>query len=181
MFELGQIAITRVKLRQAALPLLEELRRRTGSTVQLSTPDGIDVIFLERLQGSRGLGLLMPFGRRTPSHAASGGKAVAAFNPVLAEARRRAGFPKLTPLTTGSSQEFDRHLTATRSRGYASTFDEVAIGLSSVAAPIFDFNGDVHAALSLIDTTDEVRANLGRMALLTIEAARRLSRLSLAD
>jgi DNA-binding IclR family transcriptional regulator len=181
MFELGQIAITRVKLRQAALPLLEELRRRTGSTVQLSTPDGIDVIFLERLQGSRGLGLLMPFGRRTPSHAASGGKAVAAFNPVLAEARHRAGFPKLTPLTTGSSQEFDRHLTATRSRGYASTFDEVAIGLSSVAAPIFDFNGDVHAALSLIDTTDEVRANLGRMALLTIEAARRLSRLSLPD
>lgn len=181
MFELGQIALTRVKLRQAALPLLEEVRRRTGSTVQLSTPDGIDVIFIERLQGSRGLGLLMPFGRRTPSHAASGGKVVAAFNPAFAEARRRAGFPKLTALTTSSAAEFDLHLSSTRKHGYASTFDEVAIGLSSVAAPIFDTNGDVHAALSLIDTTEQVRANLGRLALLTIEAARRLSRQAIPD
>jgi DNA-binding IclR family transcriptional regulator len=181
LFELGQIAITRSKLRRAALPLLEELRQRTGSTAQLSTPHGADVIFLERLQSSRGLELLMPFGRRAPSHATSGGKAVAAFDPSLAEARRHAGFPKLTPLTTGTAREFDRQLSAVRRQGYATNFDEVALGLSSVGAPIFDFLGRPYAALSLIDISDRVRAGSEKMALLAIEAARRLSRQGIAD
>jgi DNA-binding IclR family transcriptional regulator len=176
LFELGQIALIRVRLRQAALPLLEELRQRTGTTTQLSIPDGADVIFLERLQSSRGLELLMPFGRRTPSHATSAGKALAAFSPSLAEARRLAGFPKLTPLTTGTAQDFEKQLAMTKRVGYATNFDEVAIGLSSVAAPIFDLAGRPYAAVSLIDVTDRVLAGRERMASLALDAARRLSR-----
>src|SRR5919108_4956401 len=88
LYELGQIAINRVKLRQAAFPLLEELRQRTGDTIHLSVPDGAEMVYLERLQTLRGMQLVTPFGRRLPSHATSGGKVLAAFAPDLAQARR---------------------------------------------------------------------------------------------
>lgn len=181
LFELGQIAITQVRLRQAALPLLEQLRQRTGTTAQLSIPDGPDVIFLERLQSSRGLDLLMPFGRRAPSHATSAGKVLAAFDPLLADARRRVGFPLLTAFTTASAQEYDRQLATIKNLGYAANFDEVAIGLSSVGAPIFDLTGQPCAAVSLIDLTERVRAGRERMASLAVEAARRLSHQGVAE
>jgi DNA-binding IclR family transcriptional regulator len=176
LFELGQIAINRVRLRQAAFPLLEELRERTGDTIHLSIPDGAEVVYLERLQTLRGMQLVTPFGRRLPSHATSGGKVLAAYDPVLADARREKGFPALTDYTISNRRQYDRALDETRRLGYAASFDETTIGLGSVAAPIFDSSGHIRAALSIVDTTDRMRANAEKMARLAIHASGLLSR-----
>jgi len=175
LFELGQLAINRVKLRRAAFPLLEELRERTGDTIHLSVPDGAEVVYLERLHTLRGLQLVTPFGRRLPSHATSGGKVLAAFDPVLADARRERGFPALTDYTINNRRQYDRALEETRRQGYATSFDEITVDLGSVAAPIFDVGSQVCAALSIVDTTDQMRENAEKMARLAIRASHVLS------
>ena len=49
LYELGQLAHARNGLRHAALPVMREVCRSTGFTVNLSVPDGPDVVFVERL------------------------------------------------------------------------------------------------------------------------------------
>lgn len=174
-FEIGQMAVTRHKLRQITLPFLDDIRRRTGTTVQLSMPDGVDVLVIERLFSAPRLEFVFPPGRRTPCHATSSGKALAAHNDLFAEARRRAGFPQLTARTTCNVVEFDRGLALARQRGYALMFDEVLPGIASVGAPIFDSTGRAIAALSLIDASPNVHRNVERFGTIALEAVRKMS------
>src|SRR4051794_8311435 len=57
LFELGQLAQHRMRLRQTALPLLEELRQVSGCTVHLAISSGPDVLYVERLTTLRGIQL----------------------------------------------------------------------------------------------------------------------------
>ena len=67
LFELGQLAGHRMRLRRQAMPLLEELRQASGCTVHLAVASGPDVLYLERLETLRGVQLFGTVGRRLPS------------------------------------------------------------------------------------------------------------------
>lgn len=86
------------------------------------------------------------------------------------------GFPALTGYTISDRWQYDRALEETRRQGYATSFDEITVGLGSVAAPIFDAGGQVRAALSIVDMTDQMRASSEKMARLAIRASHLLSR-----
>lgn len=176
LYELGQLAVSRMDLHAAALPLLEELRERTGRAVHLAIPDQGEVIYLERLQTVRVSRLFTGVGRRLPAHCTSSGKAIAAFNPLVARARTAAGFTGLTSSSIRSAAHFERELVGVRRAGYAVNHDEAKFGLSSVAAPVRDRTGVARAAISLVGPTSEVCAVLERDARLAGAAARRLSR-----
>jgi DNA-binding IclR family transcriptional regulator len=149
LYELGQLAQDREPLRHAALPLLEELRMATGLTVHLAIPVGADVVFIERLQTLRGMPLLGERQRRMPSHSTSAGKVLAAFDPDVALAREKAGFPRLTPVTIANVAEWRRALDAVRRTGIAVSDSENRPGLASVAAPVRDVGGRAIAAVSV--------------------------------
>ena len=83
LFELGQLAQQRLRLREVALPLLEELRQVTGHTVHLGVLDGADVVYAERLETAECRRIMATVPRRFPSHCTSSGKVIAAFNPAL--------------------------------------------------------------------------------------------------
>lgn len=180
MYELGMLAVDRMSLRRAAMPMLEELRERTRGTVQLAVPDGPDAVYLIRSPGARGLQQFMPVGMRLPAHTTSCGLVMAAFDPVLAQARREAGFPTLTKRTLNCSAAFDKELRTVAQRGYALSIDTVVIGMSSVGAAIFDRNGMVRAALSMADVTPQIKPNVDKIARLVTQAAQVISRRVLA-
>lgn len=176
LFELGQLAGDRMRLRRTAAPLLEELRRLTGCTVHLSVVDGSNVVYLERLQAPRGMPGMSVISRRMPSHCTSSGKVITAFDPEAAQARKAAGFTALTSATIRTEADFDRSRAEIRRRGVATNVDETLTGFSSVAAPVLDSSGRALAAISLVGATDQFAGNLGRTAQLVSVAARRLSR-----
>ena len=173
LFELGQMASERFPLRQAGLPVLEELHRASGLSVHLTVPDGADVVFVERLHYVPGMGLMKGGGRRMPSHATSAGKAIAAFDPAFAQARRAAGFPQLTPRTIPSTADFDRALTEVRRAGVAISVSESQCQLTSVAAPVRDFCGRAYAAISIVGPGEEF--DVGQAARMVITATATLS------
>lgn len=177
IFELGQISVSRSRLRQAALPIMEDLRQRTGQTVHLGVADGPDVVHLERLQSREGLDLLGAHARRFPTHCSATGKVLAAFDPAVAEARRRASFPPITPNSVKSEAEWDATLAKVRRAGVAINRDEVANGAMSVAAPIFDNVGRARAALSIVGRTEVMERAEPQITRLVVEAARRIGRL----
>ncbi|MET8249324.1 IclR family transcriptional regulator [Streptomyces sp. NPDC005202] len=176
LLELGLQVASRFRIRQAALPLLEELRQRTGCTVHLSVPEGADVLFVERLQSLNGMQLLADVARRLPAHCTSSGKVMAAFDPSFAQFRRAAGFPVITSSTIRTPAAWDRVLDETRRRGVAISRDEMTVGLTSVAAPVRDYAGRARAAISIVAPTRSVGDGVERSARLVTEVALKLSR-----
>ncbi len=171
--ELGQVASDRFPLRRAALPLLQELRQASGLSVHLTVPDGADVVFVERLKYVTGIGLTTDSGRRMPSHATSAGKALAAFDPAFAQARKAAGFPRVAARTISTAADFDRALAEVRRTGVAISVGESQCQLTSVAAPVRDFCGRAYAAISVVGPEPEF-GDFGRAARLVITATAKL-------
>jgi len=174
LFELGQMASDRFPLRRAALPLLEELRQASGHTVHLSVADGADVVFVERLHTLAGIRLMADSGRRMPAHVTSGGKVLAAFDPAVAQARRRAGFPRMTDRTIISAADWDRTLADVRRSGIAVSIGESHPQLTSVAAPVRNVRGRAFAAISVAGPSPEF-GDFGRASRLVLTAAAKLS------
>jgi IclR family transcriptional regulator, KDG regulon repressor len=175
LFELGQLAQSRAPLRQAALPLLEDLRMATGQTAHLSVADGADVVFLERLQTLRSIPLLGSRDRRMPVHTTSAGKVLAAFDPVVASARAAAGLPALTDATVTSLAAWERLLEDVRRKGYAFSSGENRPGLASVAAPVRDSSGRARAAVSVAGPSAAFEGYVERIARAVIITANKLA------
>jgi DNA-binding IclR family transcriptional regulator len=175
LFELGHLALSRLRLRQSSMTLLEELRERSGWTVHLAVPSGTDVLFLERFATLRGLKVMTQFRRRWPLHATSSGKVMCAFDPALAERRIAAGLPQYTTKTIIDPTAFRRDLAEIRKRGYAMSHEELMIQLSSVAAPIVDQHGRAFASVSITGSEAEVGKHPDLQARLVVLAARRIS------
>jgi DNA-binding IclR family transcriptional regulator len=176
LWELGQLVQDRVPLRHVALPLLEELRLRTGHTAHLTIADGPDVVFLERLQALSGIALFGERRRRMPLHTTSAGKVLAAFNPAVSQARIDAGFPVLTPRTISSADQWEACLADVRRRGFSVTDSENMPGLASIAAPVIDPSGLAVAAVSIAGPSTIIQGSRNRHARVVVVTALRISR-----
>ena len=165
LHELGELVASRSQLRDHALPLLEQLRNQTGETVHLAVPEGAQMFYVERLESYQGLRFSSRVSRLRPIHLSSSGKAVAAFNPAVADAACAAGFAIRTQRTIRTKQQFLRCLAETRARGYTFSIEEDEPGLSSVAAPVLDRDGIARAAISVAGPVSRVTGDdIGQMA-----------------
>jgi DNA-binding IclR family transcriptional regulator len=154
--EYGQLATERTAVGDQGLPLLVELRNALQETVQIGVPDGVDVVYVERVEGQRAL-RYSTGSRRSPLHRSSSGKVLAAHNPELAEARLRAGLPRSTGYTIVVPDVLLAELARIRERGYARSVEETELGMSSVAVPVRDApRGRVVAAISMVGPTARV-------------------------
>jgi len=175
LWELGQLVQDRAPVRHLALPLLEELRLRTGHTAHLAIADGPDVVFVERIQALSGIALFGERQRRVPLHTTSAGKALAAFNPEHSRARVEAGFPALTSHTIRSAEEWTACLAEVVGRGLAVSDSENLTGLASIAAPVIDTSGLAVAAVSVAGPSPAILGSLDRHARVVMVTAARLS------
>lgn len=175
LHELGALVASRSRLRDHALPLLENLRAQTGETAHLAVPEGSQMFYVERLESYRGLRFSARVGRLRPIHLTSSGKAVAAFNPEVCEAACAAGFARSTPRTIRTEAQFRRCLAETQERGYAYSVEEDEPGLASVAAPVFDRTGIARAAISVAGPVTRVSpGKIPQIAVKVRSAARQL-------
>lgn len=175
IYELGQLALQRNQLRYVALPVMRQVARATGLTVNLGVPDGADVVFVERLENADGIRILGHAGRRLPAHCTSSGKAIAAHNEVANQARVAAGFPPRARGTVRSRVEWDRALDHVRREGYAASRDAAFDGAASVAVAILDRRRAI-ASLSVFGPDDVIVPKVEQLAALLTAAANRISR-----
>ena len=176
LYELGNLALTRVVLRRHARAPLEALREAVGWTVQLSVVSGVDTLVLERLQTSRSLQSLPDFDHRLPLNVTAQGKAICAYDPDLARERIEAGLPRLTAHSITSSTAFRRELEKIRRAGFAVSAEEVVLGVTAVGVPVFDARGVPIAAVTVLGAPDQIGPGVPRIARLVEATARRISK-----
>lgn len=157
LFELGSLVPRRHDLRETALPFLQDLFEATHETVHLGVREGHEVVYVERIHGHDAVWLPSRIGGRLPLTCTGVGKALLAFSgPELTEEVLAA---PLSSLTQYSITDPDRLRTAVEQAqvsGLAYEEQEAAVGVSCIAAPVFDGPVAV-AALSVAVPRDRFR------------------------
>jgi IclR family transcriptional regulator, KDG regulon repressor len=151
ILERSSALLSQVEVRKVAMPWLEQLRSWFGEGVKLAIRDGVDVVYIEQLQGTHPLGVRDEVGKRAPVYCTALGKALVAWLPPseVSEIVGRCKFTPFTPNTITSPGQFIAELDRTRARGYALDDEEIEMGGRCISAPIFNHTGRPVAAVSV--------------------------------
>lgn len=139
-------------MRERALPYMEDLCEITRENVQLAVREADEVVYVERLAGSRAVAVRTRVGGRFALTATGVGLVLLAHAPrELVEEVLASPPPRYTPHTLTSTGGIREALAAVRTRGYAVSDRQVTDDAVSVAAPIREgAAGAVVAALSVV-------------------------------
>ncbi len=75
LLELGNIVKSRLNVREAALPFMQALHRKTQQAVNLSVRQGDEIVYIDRAYSERsGMQVVRAIGGRAPLHLTSIGK-----------------------------------------------------------------------------------------------------------
>lgn len=149
-FELGGLVQDRLRLREVALPYMEDLLATTREMVHLAKLDGTDVLYIERLVSHRSVRSPSRVAGRVPATCTGVGKAILAFSPPdVVKSVIAAGLPALTAYSITNPVQFLETLERIRTTGVSFDSEEASLGLNCVAAPIFNHTGLPVAAMSV--------------------------------
>ncbi len=151
------------QLRDAARPFLQDMFSLVGETTHLAVREGDEVLYIERIYGSRRVPRASRVGGRLPMHATAVGKAILAFEEdwVREAYLGREGMERATAHTVVDRMALRRELDEARRRGFATTREEVRVGSCSIAVPVLQASRVV-AAVGLVVGPEraETMANL---------------------
>jgi IclR family KDG regulon transcriptional repressor len=151
IFELGCAVIKKKSVLRAARPIMEEIVSRTKETVNLSVPDGIYMIVLDKVESDYALKEDTPLGGRYLGYCSGTGKSVLAqmSNEEIFELFTDHKFEPQTLNSISGIKELMKHVEQARTLGYGIETEEYALGLRCIGAPIFNHEGKVIAGLSI--------------------------------
>jgi IclR family transcriptional regulator, KDG regulon repressor len=173
MYELGVAVLPNLDLHEAARPVLAHLRHSTAETVHMGVLDYLDVVYVERLESPQTLRVFDHIGHRYPAHSSASGKVLLAHLPVdVLEVRLLDWRPvRLTPRTITQRAALLAELRRVAEQGWAQNLEESAVGAASVAAPVRAEDGEVLAAISVVEPVSRSHRVLPRHRAAVIEAA----------
>ncbi len=136
-----------VKLSQ---DVCDALAPEVGETTNLAILDEDRIVNVVEAIGPEQITLRSWVGQSCPAHATSSGKVLlAALDSAELAKRLSAPLESFTANTVVSLSDLERVLAEVRGRGWASVAEELEIGLNAVAAPVYDGDANVVAALSV--------------------------------
>ena len=175
--DVGRHASGDLGMRDAAMPIMEDLRLRTEETIHLEVPEGNKMVLIERLETPKPVRIALALGSSKPMHASANGKAVLANSaPEVIARQLAAGLPRYTDTTITDPERLRAELDEIRARGYATNNGEWRSDIAAVGAVVL--GGDAHPVASLsVSTpitrmTEQARSFFGA---LVSEAAKTLS------
>ena len=140
----------RIDIARQAQPAMDALARRLDETINLAVVRGHYAVNVQQAYSSAAVASQNWVGQLTPLHATSSGKVLLAFMP---EEQRdaildKAGLPRLTDKTLTTRRSLLAQLAEAREADFATSSEELEIGLNASAAPVRDHTGTVVGALS---------------------------------
>jgi DNA-binding IclR family transcriptional regulator len=147
-------------LREAAMPVMEDLHAVVGHHAQLGVRQDHEVLFVERLSARKAVINVAQIAGRLPLHVSSAGQVLLAHAPVEVQDAVLAGpLPAMTDATITDPRRLRRVLADVRKLGFAFCPGHIRPEATGVAVPIRSADGTVVAALSVVVPNDgEARA-----------------------
>jgi len=157
VYELGSAVVRTADVSRIARAHLDKLAEQTGEAVLLAIIDETSVLYLDRGQAADTFAMVANVGRRSPLHTNASGKVLLAGQPETYIAQLLSGpLDAKTRFTITDPRELRAELKTVTRNGYAVCAQEQEEGLSSIAVPITDYTGHVHAALTIAGPTQRI-------------------------
>jgi DNA-binding IclR family transcriptional regulator len=170
LFEIGGLVESRHRLRNAALPYLQDVSQRFHMSAHLGVLDGHEVLYLETLP-ARGAALPTRQGSRMPAHCTGLGKAMLAFSDQkCVDSIISRGLAPRTEYTIVVPDVLRDELGEIARTGVAYDREESIRGVGCAAAPLRG-SGRAIAAISVTGSTTQ--ANRKEVTMAVREAAKR--------
>lgn len=147
--ELGLSAIRKISVVDLARTEMGELTTRTGCATYLSLFTERGPAIVAKTDGTRQGAFSVRIGHVLPMSSSATGLIFLAFMPE-AHTRTALKADALMAGTEGAKKVAPRQLATIRSQGYAATSGLINANFAAVSTPIFDYSGDLAAALTLL-------------------------------
>lgn len=178
---LGQKALRRLDLRDAARPALDGLAARTGECAHLAILTAGRAFYLDQATPERGVSVDAPVGTLAPLYCTALGKVLLAFQPPESATAlvAKLDFEPFTRRTITDATTLATHLAQVRRQGVAYDDEEFSIGVRCIAAPVFRHDGTIAGAVGISGpsprmTDDRLREWSGVVAAEAAAVSRRL-------
>ncbi len=173
VLRLANAVLGRLNLRDVARPHLEALVREVGEAGTLSIPGDGDAITVDFVPSDRYLQGVTRLGRPSIGHASSAGKVMLAFGNVPLPRGRLASY---APRTITDPAALGEEIERVRRQGWADAVEEREVGLSAIAAPVWDATRELAAIVALQGPTSRFDEAAMHAALpLLLDCTRRIS------
>jgi IclR family transcriptional regulator, KDG regulon repressor len=157
---LSGVVNSSMDIHRESQPILNRLVETLGETAHISVLDHLDVIYLHKVDCNHPVRFLTHVGRRNPAYCTSSGKVLLAFsNDDVVDRVIEKGLNKYCKNTITDPKILRSHLREVKENGYASSVEEILDGVTSIAAPIFDYRGNVIAALSVVGPKQRLQSH----------------------
>jgi Transcriptional regulator len=151
LWERGELAGISMHFREATLPYLLMLYEATRENVHLAIRDGYDALYVARLVGPHSVPTISRMGGRLPLHTTGVGRALLAYqSAAFLDQFFARPLEKPTKYSLGTEPAVRAELERTRQTGYSVTNQEMTLGNTSLAVPIFVGDGAPYAAVGLV-------------------------------
>ncbi len=150
-FEIGNTYLGQTDFIQISKPLMADLALKVQETVHLAVLSDTEIVYVDKVDSPRTLGVMSKIGQRAPVYCTALGKVLLAHQPKD-ELSRIIGEIKLKPFTKNtitSKKRLVEELKVIREKGYALDQREYEEDVECIGAPIRNHLGDAIAALSI--------------------------------
>lgn len=164
-------------LKTTARPLLSMLNQKTGETVHLAVLHRYQVLYLDKIEGNHSLRVVVSqVGSKLPAHCSGVGKVLLSnlTQDELKEVVNVTGLPAFTGNTITSMSRLQKEIDKIRKQGFGIDNEEIELGLSCVAAPVFA-EGQLVAALSVSLPKERFDRTYESLSHMVVQTAKDLS------
>lgn len=172
LWELGSNIINRLSLKPAAFPFMQGLAERTRETVHLSVLDGLEVVYIDKIDSPEPVRAYSAIGGRAPAYCVATGKSLLAFQQDAVIAGLL--FSKLkahTEQTIVKKGDFLKEMARIRQNGYSVNRGEWRATVRGLAAPIFGAGNRPVASIGLSGPGERLNDNRTRQFVPIVLAA----------
>lgn len=176
--KLGHLVSSRLNLRQIAAPIMEALHKENRQAINLAILEEDEAVYIEKIDYYQRVKLYTSIGRRSPLYGGACARAILSFlpDPQIEAYLKRTTLQAHTTKTIVAEAILWHSIKEARKVGYTVSKSELETHTASVAAPIYDYQGQVIASISIAgiehDFTGDTVAEYG---LLMMKAARDIS------
>lgn len=161
-----------------ARPFLSKLCEELNESVHLCSFNNGTVYVVDQVRSKSTYNLSANVGMAEPLHSSSVGKCILAFKSraMVEQLLKDYQFTAYTPKTITNLEDLMKHLAVIREQGYAIDNEELTLGVRCIAAPIYNYRGNVNYSLGVSGPTSHIKpSTLDRYVSALLSASNQIS------
>lgn len=163
VLRLSEAFLSSVSMQEVMQQFLQEMVDATGDSASVAVLDGTEVLYVASVPAKRAYQLTPTIGTRYPAYATSLGRAILSCSPdhVVDQVLTGTRLARLTAKTETDTIKLRKIVEKAAVQGIASSDEQLAYGVVSVAMPLLDSEG--HAIAALNCSTSPARTSMSNM------------------